>query len=193
MLPCQRGPAILKDEQGAPEAALVAVDYDLVHVLVVADVYLIREETASPSAANLRHQFDRFIVTSDQVPVDVNTAPVLSHLRHAEVLVEGPFDIGFGGSLGHVDYERCVLDQTAVLSFRGLRGAQSSPLGGVQVTGLEVRLAPCKRGGDPAQVGQSGHARRPVQQLRYAGAPADPIAGGKGMEQLVRKEVRAYG
>ncbi len=193
MLPGQRGPAVLEDQQGAPEATLIAVDDDLVHILVVAHVYLIGEKTASPSAADLRYQFDRIIVASDQVSVDVHAALVLPHLRHAEILVQGPLDIGIRGSLGNVDYEGGVLHQTAVLSFRGLRGAESAPLSGVQVTSLEVGLAPRQRRGYPAQVGQSGHARRPVQQLRYTGASADPVTCGEGVEQFVREEVRAYG
>ena len=102
---------------------------------------------------------------SDTVSVDVDTDTV-SALDGLNVeLPEHPFDVGLRESLGDVDDECGVLHQTAVLTLGGLGGAQPSPLGRVQVTCLEVGLAPGQGGCDPPEVGHGGQVGCPVEEL----------------------------
>ncbi len=71
--------AVLDDDERAAESARVAVDDDLVHLLVVADVDLVRlvaerrgEGPGAPAVADLADEVDRVRVETDQVPVDVD-------------------------------------------------------------------------------------------------------------------------
>ncbi len=98
-------------------------------------------------------------------------------------------DILLAEAFRHVDDERSILHQPAVLTLGGLVGAQATPLRGVQVTGLEVGLGPRQRGGDPPQMGQRAHVGGAVQQLGDAGAPSHPIAGGERVQQAVGEQV----
>ena len=193
VLPGDVEPSLVDDEQGPPETSLVAVDDDLAHLLVVADVDLVGDETAPPAGPDLVDELPGVGVDTDEVPVDEDTDS-RSGLDGLDVeLPEHPLDVGLGESLGDVDDERGVLHETAVLTLGCLGGAEPSPLGGVKVTGLEVGLAPGQGGRDPPEVGHCGQVGRPVEQLGHTGASADPVTGGERVEQLVGEEVGADG
>ena len=165
VLPGDGEPSVLDDEQGPPEPSLIAVDDDLLHLLVVADVDLVGDETASPALPDLGHELPGVGMDTDEISVDVDT-DTASALDGLDVeLPEHPFDVGLRESLGDVDDECGVLHQTAVLTLGGLGGAQPSPLGGVQVTCLEVGLAPGQGGCDPPEVGHGGQVGCPVEEL----------------------------
>ena len=73
------GDAVLDDDERAAETARVAVDDDLVHLLVVADVDLVGlvaerrgEGAGAPALADLADEVERLRVETDQVPVDVD-------------------------------------------------------------------------------------------------------------------------
>ena len=140
--PCDHEPAVLDDEQGPSETALVAVDDDLAHLLVVADVDLVGDESAPPALPDLADQLGSVGVDSDQVTVHIDTRSVSGFDGLDVELPEHPLDVVLGESLGDIDDEGGVLHQTAVLTLGGLGGAEPSPLGRVQVTSLEVGLGP---------------------------------------------------
>ena len=144
VLPGECEPSVLDDEQGPPETALVGVDDDLAHLLIVTDVDLVGGESASPALPDLVDEPDCIGVDSDEVSVDVDTGSAAGLDGLDVELPEHPLDVGLGESLGDVDDQRCVLHETAVLTLRGLGRAESSPLGGVKVTSLEVGLGPGK-------------------------------------------------
>ena len=193
MLPGEREPSVLDDEQRPSETSLVAVDDDLSHLLVVADVDLIGYEPYAPALPDVGDEPGGIGMRSDEVSVDIDPGAG-SGLDRLEVqAAEHPFHIVLGESLGDVDDQGGVLHQTAVLTFGGLGRAQPSPLGGVQVTGLEVGLAPGERGGDPPEVGHGGQIGRPVEKLGHSGAASDPVAGRERVEELVRQKVGTDG
>ena len=63
----------------------------------------------------------------------------------------------------------------------------------MQVTRLEVGLRARKRGDHAAKVRQHSHVVDPVQQLRDAGAPTDPVPGCEWVEEPLGQDVRADG
>jgi hypothetical protein len=94
------------------------------------------------------------LVKADEVAVDIDPRLrrlLLPDLLDSEVF-EQPDDFLLVRPFGHIDDECAVLDQTAVLTFWGLVRAQPAPLRGVQISGLEVWLAPCERGSHAPQV-----------------------------------------
>ena len=203
-----RGTPVLDDHERTAEPARVAVDDDLVHLVVVADVDLVglvaerRRERAGPAAfADLADEVDRLGVESDQVPVDVDPGGTPSlgrrglgqHLGADLARVEVPQDerdLLLVRPFRDVDAKGVVLDEAAVLPFGGLVRAETSPLGRVQVARLEVRLAARERARDPAEMADRGHVAGPVEHLADAGAAADPVAGGEGMDEPLGQEVR---
>ena len=131
------------------ETALIAVDDDFVHLLIKTDVNLLRYRSASPSFPYLLDECLCVVMTSDQVSVDVDTCLLFGGVRFGDDIAHSQFSkdvfhVFRGCTLRYVDDECRVLDQTAVLSFGSLRRTKSSPLCGVKVTGLEVRLTPGK-------------------------------------------------
>ena len=191
--PRNHEPAVLDDEQGPSETSLVAVDDDLSHLLVVADVDLVGDETAPPALPDLVDQLVGVGVDSHEVPVHVDTGSAAGLDGLDVELPEHPFDVAVGEALGHVDDERGVLHQSAVLTLGGLGGAQPPPLGGVQVTCLEVGLGPGQGRGDPPQVGHGGQVGCPVEQLGHSCASSDPVSCGQGVEELVCEQVGTDG
>src|SRR2546426_431912 len=184
--------AILHDEQRSPDPALVAVDDDLPHVLVQADIDLVAQEARSATLPDLGHEHLRVLVESDEVSVDVHTGELgllALDLLRPEVGQE-QFDLFLRESLRHIDHEGAVLDQPAVLALRRLVRTEAAPLGRMEVARLEVRLGPRERGGDAPKMAQRAHVRRAVEKLADAGAPADPVAGRQRVEQPLRQEIR---
>ena len=197
--------AVLDDDQRAAEAAPVAVDDHLVHLVVVADVELVRlvaegrgERPRPPALADLPHQLEGLGVETDQVPVDVDARRalpagrrrLLEDLRTDLAGVQVPKDEGdllLVGAFAHVHAESVVLDESAVLPLGRLVGAEAAPLRRVQVARLEVRLAPRERARDAAKVADGRHVARPVEHLAHPGAPADPVAGREGVNQPLRQ------
>ncbi len=202
------GDAALHDHEGAAQATLVAVDDDLVHLVIVADVDLVglvaerRGEGPGPATlADLADEVDRLGVEPDQVPVDVDPcrAPALGRggfLQHVRPdlagvqVAEDERDLLLVGAFGDVDAEGVVLDEAAVLALGGLVGAEASPLGRVQVAGLEVRLRPSERARHPAKVADRRHVARPVEHLADARPAADPVPRGERVDEPLRQEVR---
>ncbi len=148
--------AVLHHQEGPAQAALVAVDDDLVHPLVEGDVDLVGQQALAAALAHLLQELARVAVQAHQVAVEVYSGlPLLlaRHLLDAQV-AEHPPDLGLVVALADVHDEGAVLDQTAVLALGGLVGAQAPPLGRVQVAGLEVGLGAGQGRGDAAQVAQ---------------------------------------
>src|SRR6059036_3633718 len=184
--------SILHDEQRASDAALVAVDDDLTHVLVVADVDFVAQEPGAATFADLGHEVSRILVEADKVSVDVDAGELglLAFDLFGPEVGEEELDLFLGETFGDVNHERAVLDQPAVLAFRRLVRAQAAPLGRVQVARLEVGLGPRQGRRHPPQVAQGAHVRRAVEELADAGPAADPIARRERMEQALREQVR---
>ena len=174
---------VLHDEERPPDAALVAVQEDLAHVLVEVDVYLRGEEPRPPPVPDLRDQGRRVFMEADEVSVHVHPrrGRLPLHLAGAEVREE-ELHLFLREPLGHVDHERAVLHEAAVLPLRGLVRAEPPPLRGVQVASLEVGLGPRERARHPAEVAEGGHVRRPVEELADARAAADPVPGRERVE-----------
>src|SRR3989441_537519 len=184
--------AVLDDEQRASDAALVAVDDDLAHVLVIADVDFVAQEAGAATFADLGHEVPRVLVEPDEVSVDVDAGELglLAFDLLGPEVGEEELDLFLRETFGHVDHEGAVLDQTAILAFRRLVRTQAAPLGRVQVARLEVRLGPRQRRCHAPQVAQGAHVRRAVEELADAGPAADPVAGRERMEQALREQVR---
>ncbi len=143
--------AVLQHQKRAAHAPLVAVDDNLVHGSVEADVHLVAEEARPPPLPDFAHEGLRLFVQAHQVPVHVDpghlrllplhlTGPLIRQEQLHAVLVE---------ALGDVDDEGGVLHQPAVLPLGGLVGAEAAPLRGMKVAGLEVGLAARQGGGHP--------------------------------------------
>src|SRR3990170_736061 len=184
--------ALLRDEEGPADAAFVAVDDDLPHVLVVSDVDLMAEQAAPPPLPDLGDEHVRVLVEPDEVAVHVppRVRRLLTfHLLRAQVREED-LHLVVGEAFGHVDDESAVLHQAAVLAFRRLVGAEPAPLRRVQVARLEMRLGPREGARHPSQVAQGGHVRGPIEQLTDARPPADPVPRRQGVEEALREEVR---
>ena len=99
------------------------------------------------------HEFLSSLVDAVDVAVNVNSVPVGPVIGLVNVkFVEAFTDFNLVDVLGNVDHLGSVLHETAVLSFRGLVGAQASPLSGVQISSFEVRLATHQRRGHTAHV-----------------------------------------
>ena len=114
------------------------------------------------------NQFLSALVDTVDVAVNVDAIAVgpvvgLVHVQFVEALS----NLNLVNVFGDVNHLSSVLDQTAVLSFRGFVGAQSTPLGGVKVTGLEVGLASHERGSDTAHVGEGCEVGGPVEELAH--------------------------
>src|SRR2546422_492429 len=184
--------AVLHDEQRASDAALVAVDDDLTHVLVVADVDFVAQEPGAATFADLGHEVSRILVEADEVSIDVDAGELglLAFDLFGPEVGEEELDLFLRETFGDVNHERAVLDQPAVLAFRRLVRAQAAPLGRVQVARLEVGLGPSQGRRHPPQVAQGAHVRRAVEELADAGPAADPVAGRERMEQALREQVR---
>ena len=142
VLPGKDGPSVLDDEEGASETSLVGVDDDLVHLWVIVDVDLVGQESAPSLLTDVGDELEGVSVASLEVSVDVDTGSSGGVDGLQVAVPDHPHEIGVAESLGDIGDECEVLDQTAVLSLRGLGRAQPSPLSGVKVTGLEVGLGP---------------------------------------------------
>src|SRR5256886_58320 len=187
--------AVLHDQQRSPDAAFVAVDDDLAHVLVEAHVYLVAQESRPSPFADLGDEEFRVFVETDQVSVHVDPRELgllTLHLFRPEVRQE-KLDLLLREAFGHIDHEGAVLHQTAVLPFRSLVRTQPTPLGRMEVPGLEVGLGPREGRGNPTEVAQGAHVRRAVQELRHPGPAADPVAGRERMQEPLGEQVRTDG
>ena len=183
---------VVEDEQGAQDAALVGVDEDVTVLGVVADGDLRRDQAATAGVLELVDQVHPVVVDAVDVTVHVDAVTVGPVVGLVNVhVVELPADHGVINLLGDVDHLSGVLDQTTVLTLRGLVGAQTTPLGGVQVTCLEVRLAADQRAGHAAHVRKRGKEGGAVQKLAHTAASTDPIPGGQRVHDLGGQHVGA--
>src|SRR5947208_1667099 len=184
--------AILDDQQRPPDAALVAVDDDLAHVLVQADVDLVAEEPRPPPLADLADEELRVLVEADEVSVDVDPRELgllPLHLFRPEVR-EKQFDLLLREAFGNVDHEGAILDEAAILPFGRLVGAEPAPLRRMEVSSLKVGLRTGQGRRDSPQVAQRAHVGRAVEELAHARPPADPVARREGVEEPLGEQVR---
>ena len=137
---------VVQNQYRAEDSSLVGVDENVLVFLVVANGHLRRDGSTSTSRLEVVHQTGALLVDAVDVAVDVNAVAVrpIVGLVHVQ-LIEALMDFFLVDILGNVDHLGSVLDQAAVLTLRGLVGAQATPLGGVKVTGLEMGLASHER------------------------------------------------
>ena len=99
-------------------------------------------------------------------------------------------DFDFVNVFGNVDHLSRVLHETAVLTFGSFVRAESAPLGRVQISCFEVRLASHKRGGDTPHVRKGCKVGGAVKQLADTGAATDPVSCGQGVHDFAGEDVR---
>mmetsp|Transcript_561 Transcript_561/g.992 ORF Transcript_561/g.992 Transcript_561/m.992 type:complete len:202 (-) Transcript_561:1216-1821(-) len=110
----------------------------------------------------------------------------LSEVRRPELLKELQ-DGRLRGPRRNVCHERQVLDEADGLPLRCLGGADHTPVGVVELSGLGLLSASGQRRVAPPEVGQGTGVRQPVQNLRDSGLggvrPVPPVAGGEAVFQ----------
>ena len=112
------------------------------------------------------NEFDTALVNAVNVSVDVNSVTVGPIIRLVDVeFIKTLTNLDFVDVFGDVNHLSGVLYQSTVLPFRGFVGAQTAPLGGVEVTGFEVRLATDQWRGHATHVGECSKVGRSVQKL----------------------------
>src|SRR5437899_3030411 len=181
--------AVLDDQERTTDPAFVAVDDDLAHVLIVPDIHFVAQEPRSPSFPDLGDEHLRVLVEADQVAVHVDAGDLgllALHLFRPEVR-EQQLDLFLRDALGDVDHQGEILDETAILAFRRLVRTKPTPLGRMEVAGLEVGLRSGQWRRHASEVAECAHVRGAVEQLAHAGAAADPVPRREGMEQALRE------
>ena len=92
------------------------------------------------------HEFLSSLVDAVNVSVDVNAITVGPVVWLVDIeFVKTLTDLNLVNVFGDVDHLSGVLHEATVLSFRCFVGTKSTPLGWVQISSLEVRLAAHQR------------------------------------------------
>ena len=109
MLAVEDCATFLNCQERAPQATLVTVDYYLIHLVVIADVDLIGEQTLSAAGPNLRYQYLGVFNMTNQVSIDVDLGPNMSLVRRDvdhPAIAEKPMNILLPESFRYIDDER---------------------------------------------------------------------------------------
>ena len=136
------------------------------------------------------HEFLPALVNPVNVTVDVDSVAVRPVIWLVDVkLVKAFANLNFIDVFGDVDHLCSVLHKATVLSFRGLVGAQSAPLGGVKVSCFEVRLTSDQGRSDTTHVRECSKVGGSVEQLAHTGAAADPVTRSEGVHDFAGQHV----
>ena len=148
--------------------------------------------TASTTTLEVLNQLVRIHVQPENITIYVYSSTFCpsNGVRIYIGFCKKSLDLFLADGLRNINHLCCVLHKTTILSFRCLVGAETTPLGGVQITGLEVRLTADKRAGNPAHVRQSCKEGGSVKKLAYTTSATDPIPSCKSVHDLGCQHVR---